>query len=174
MVVEMSMFNGIKKDDLVRIKFKDLKLLYSNLSDLSNKMEEYNYRGNIKSMLTGGIFQVNIGPTKDTTKGGLEFIMIDCHLDDDQLRVYEEMIESISVVGDAPSFKSGEHGFNIVRQGNILIINGRPLAATDPYTLNNSPGPGENKVDGNIGDFREFIEAWLIDVATEEALSGKK
>lgn len=168
----MSIFNGIKENDIVEIKFRDMKDVYHDLDSLKEYDDLYSLSYNMRAILHGGMFHV-IRPPEQHPLNKKYYITIGNHLDNsDSWQVYEDIVDTIKTHSDVPSFTSKQHGFNIVRLNNQLIINGDPLKKwkkeRQQQIRNNHFDDG--KEDDDLDEFKEFIEKWLVDVATEEAM----
>lgn len=170
----MSVFNGIKENDVVRIKFKDLKELYSDLDSLHTLMDDV-LSHNMRAFLHGGQFVV-ISPAQTDTQKKEEYLYIENHLDGSCMNAYESMVESIEVVTDVPTFKNNEMGILITRLDNQLLINGHPLKNIDEQRQHILQHRGNKDIKPNDGltQFREFIESWLMDVAADEAMNEEQ
>lgn len=169
----MSIFNGIKSNDVVKVKFKELKEMYTDLDSLYTLMDD-GFQYNMRAVLNGGQFIVLDGPQLNNFNKK-EYIRIENHLDNATLDLYEEFIDKLEIVTDIPTFKNSEMGLLITRLDNQLIINGTPLKYV-PEDMKKMPilnvakhatGPTPN---GGLKEFREFMESWIMDMATEEVM----
>ena len=121
---------GIKKNDIVRIKFKDLNTLVlgSNMT-FGDLDESLRLTSNMRAYYNGGDFLVGEDFNKENYCSILgDAISVKNHFDHDyDFLVYDFSLESIEIVSDARRFVSSELDLIVVRVDDELFINGKPL-----------------------------------------------
>lgn len=133
----MSLLKAINphKGEVVRIKFKSINdIILASGCSFSDTSDNYELGDNFKALLVGGDFLVvlEIDETSFTRDINENFIKVLNHLDNGHhFAVYDNMIESISMVEDAEKFVSTDHNLIVVRVGNDLYINGVSLLGNE-------------------------------------------
>jgi len=157
----MSKFLGIKRGDIVRIKFVEMRK-FIGVKGTSQRgrsyqlVSEWELGSNILAFTYGGDFLVKKDfPENGSVKDSLELMN---HLDSGEFEIYEELVETIEVIDVAHKFVSEDHKLCMVLCDNELIINGEKLSNTD-----------DSK---NLDDFVKFIERYLTSRAIDQSLKG--
>jgi len=166
----VSMFDGLKIGDVVRLKFKcidDLIKMRDSVGYTSEMVDRYSVGSNLKAMLNGGDFiikEINDSfLNSDGVSKKVKALEIDNYLDDNVFTVYEDMLATLEVIEVSFSFKSSTHGFMISQIGSALYINGRALINDkddfqDMFKLNK---------------FVSFMEHYLTSKGLEDCLVDK-
>lgn len=172
---------GIKKGDIVNIKFKPvIDIVKSEKMTFKSADERYAISDNFVAFNIGGDFlvhKVNLNDVDD------EHITVINHLDSnfsDQMYVYEEVVDSIQVVDDSENrFISPEHNLCVIRIDNDLVINGTRLVANEEakkeehdrlMRRQGKSDPYVNQAEKLLKLFEDFI----TDNAVNKSLKGEK
>lgn len=157
----MSKICGLKKGDIVRIKFVEMrdlvgkKTVGKKTGRSYNLISEWDLGANILAFTYGGDFLVKEDsplPSKD------QVLCLLNHLDGGEFEVPEEIIDSIQVVDAALRFISEEHKVAIIVTDTDMFINGEKLSNND---------------DGKfLDDFHNLIERYLTNKAINNSLKG--
>lgn len=152
----MSKISGIKKGDIVRIKFIDLKDIVSKKSKNSSYrlIAEWELGSNILAFTYGGDFLVK-EDAPDSSKD--QVLDLSNHLDSGTFDVPEEIIASLEIIEASNKFTSEDHNLVITQVENKLFINGEELSNTDE--------------DKHLDNFVSFIERYLIGRAIENSIN---
>lgn len=157
----MGKFDGIKKGDIVRIKFVEMRdfvgVKGTNRHGKSYQLiSEWELGSNILAFTYGGDFLVKKDfPDNGTSKDTLELLN---HLDGGEFDIHEEIVEKIEVVDVAHRFVSEEHKLCMLLSDGELLINGEKLSNTDD--------------DKHLDNFVKFVERYLTSKAINESLKG--
>jgi hypothetical protein len=170
---------GIKKNDVVRIKFKDINSIIKNsgipFQDLDDDLR---LSSNMRAYFNGGDFLVSEDfdtSLKDSVFG--DCVVLKNHFDfDNNLQIYEYTIDTIDIVNDARRFVSSDLDLIVVRVEDELFINGQPLIGDelqkkkdhDRYKKNNEK-PYENENRRLLSIFEEFI----ADLAVKDSIDNR-
>lgn len=128
----MGMFKGlgIRKNDIVRIKFKNLNdIIDSGDMPFHDLDDQLSLSNNMRAYYSGGDFVVDEEFSSENTdpKFG-EGIRIKNHFDHNyDFMTYESCVDSIEVINDSRRFVSKEMGLVVIKVEGELFINGEPL-----------------------------------------------
>lgn len=155
----MSKISGVKKGDIVRIKFVDMKTLIGTKTTTSRGttvrlIGEWELGSNILAFTYGGDFLVKEDSPDMSKKQVLELVN---HLDGDTFDVPEQFIHSLQIVDAAAKFISTDHNIALVMIDNDIFINGDRLENTDD--------------DKHLDNFTNFIERYLVNKAIENSIN---
>lgn len=155
----MSKISGVKKGDIVRIKFVDMKTLISvkHITSRGNTVRligEWELGSNILAFTYGGDFLVKEDAPDLSKKQVIELVN---HLDGDTFDVPDEFIDTLQIVDAAAKFVSTDHNIALVMIDSDIFINGDKLENTE-----------ENK---HLDNFTSFIERYLVNKAIENSIS---
>jgi len=114
------------KNEVVRIKFKSItQIIKDRKMDLHDAEEFYDIGSNIKAYISGGDFIITESITEEYDKVN---ITVKNHYDNNHVfYVYDDVIESISIIQDAERFYSGDLNLLVIRIEDEMYINGQPL-----------------------------------------------
>jgi hypothetical protein len=155
----MSRFAGIKKGDIVRVKFIEMRDLVGVKGTTKSRKSyqlvgEWELGANILAFTYGGDFLVkkdfpdNAGP-KET----LELLN---HLDGGEFDIAQEIVATIDVVDAAHKFVSEDHKLCMIMTDSELLINGEKIINTDD--------------DKHLDLFVQFVERYLTSKAINDSL----
>ena len=161
----MSKFSGIKKGDIVRIKFLEMRDLVKVRSRSPAKrtgahyqmISEWDLGANILAFTYGGDFLVKQDAPQSGKAQELEVVN---HLDGGEFEIPEEIIDSIEIVDAAHRFVSEEHKLALIMTDNDLFINGTRLENNDD--------------DKFLDDFVTFIERYVTNRAINNSIKESK
>ena len=158
----MSIFDGVEKGSIVRIKFKPIQDIVKNQKITGKAVLLHNYEigDNIIALTTGGDFIVVCNENKDSKQE--PFIEIDNHYDGDTFYAYAEIIDTIEVIDVANKFVSEDHGIIMIQVDDKIFINGQLL------TDGESDWAEEDK--NKEKQFLAFMEKYVISKAFEDSL----
>lgn len=152
----MSKIAGLKKGDIARIKFKEMRDIVSLRSKNASYalINEWDLGANILAFTYGGDFLIKEDVTNASNKDQvLELIN---HLDGGTFDIPDEAIEKLEIVDAAAKFISEEHNLILVMSENDLFINGEKLE--------------NNKEDKHLDNFVLFIEKYLMNKVVNASL----
>jgi hypothetical protein len=176
---------GIKKNDMVRLKFKPVLDVIKSLNMTFKQADEvYCISENFTAYSMGGDFLVDKVKFKEYEEENEDgCIVILNHFDakyNDKMYVYKEFIESIEIINDSDNrFISTDLNLCVIRLDNDLVINGNMLignqevkkedheramrrsSKTDPY------------VDPSLKLLKIF-EDFITDMAVNKGLKGEQ
>lgn len=155
----MSKISGVKKGDIVRIKFVDMKTIIGTKTTTKRgnsvrRIGEWELGSNILAFTYGGDFLVKEDAPEVSKNQILELVN---HLDGDTFDVHEEFIDSLQIVDAAAKFVSTDHNLVMVMIENDIFINGDRLENTDD--------------DKHLDNFTNFIERYLVNKAIDSSIS---
>lgn len=165
-----------KKNEVVRLKFKNIIQILDELNlPFSEADDLLGLSRNMRAYLQGGDFLVAEGP-KETDTGKYEFT-IKNHFDHDyDFEVSDSVVETIEIVEDPEFFSSQELNIIVVRTGDELFINGKPLIGDEfdnrrrhnKYNKNNEEFKNKNR------KLLQIFENFITDMAVKDSLSRNK
>lgn len=152
----MSKLSGIRKGDIVRIKFVDLKaLINTKVKSKSYRLiSEWELGANIMAFAYGGDFLVKEDAPDISKDQNLSLIN---HLDGGEFDVPEEIVASIELIDASNRFVSEDHNLVITQMDSTLFLNGEELKNTDEHK--------------HLDNFVSFIERYLMNRAIENSIS---
>jgi len=152
----MSKISGIKKGDIVRIKFIDLKDIVKkkNKKASYSLISEWELGSNILAFTYGGDFLVKEDAPDSSKDQVLDLVN---HLDSGTFDAPEEIIASLEIIEASNKFVSEDHNLVITQIEGKLFVNGEELSNTD-----------ENK---HLDNFVSFIERYLMARAIENSIN---
>ena len=152
----MSKISGIKKGDIVRIKFIDLKDIVKkkNKKASYSLISEWELGSNILAFTYGGDFLVKEDAPDSSKDQVLDLVN---HLDSGTFDAPEEIIASLEIIEASNKFVSEDHNLVITHIEGKLFVNGEELSNTD-----------ENK---HLDNFVSFIERYLMARAIENSIN---
>jgi hypothetical protein len=144
----MSKIVGLKKGDIARIKFKEMREIVALRS--KNKsyalINEWDIGSNILAFTYGGDFLIKEDVTSSSNKD--EILELVNHLDGGAFDAPDEIIDTIEIVDSAGKFLSEDHNLILVMSDSDLFINGEKLENT--------------KEEKSLDNFLVFIEKYLM------------
>jgi hypothetical protein len=157
----MSKISGLKKGDIVKIKFMEMRDIV-NLNKKDKKprrsyqvISEWELGSNILAFTYGGDFIVK----EDAPASGKDQnLCVLNHLDGGDFEIAECIIESIQLVDAAQRFISDDHKVAIIVTENDIYINGEKLINTDE--------------DKHLDNFVNLVERYLTNKAINNSLKG--
>ena len=158
----MSKISGLKKGDIVRIRFKEMRDIVGTkkISKRNNKsyamISEWDLGANILAFTYGGDFLVK---DDSPSLGKAQVITLLNHLDGGEFEVPEEIVESLEVVDAAQRFISEEHKLAIILNDNDIYINGEKLS-----------NDGDDK---HLDKFTNLIERYLANKIINSSLGSR-
>ena len=152
----MSKITGIKKGDIVRVKFVDLKEIVTKKSKNGSYtlINEWELGSNIMAFVYGGDFLVKQDAPDASKNQVLELVN---HLDSGTFDIPEEIISSIEVIEASNKFISEDHNLVITQVENNIFINGEELRNTDSTK--------------HLDNFISFVERYLMNRAIENSIN---
>jgi hypothetical protein len=155
----MNKISGVKKGDIVRIKFKDMRDIV-NTKETNKRnhktytiVSEWELGANILAFTYGGDFLVKEDAPSANKDQSLELVN---HLDGGEFDVPERIIDSLEIVDAAHRFVSEEHKVAMIMTETDIFINGVKV---------------ENCDDGKfLDDFVKFAERYLTTKAINNSL----
>lgn len=152
----MSKISGVKKGDIVRIKFIDLKDIVKkrNKNASYSLISEWELGSNILAFTYGGDFLVKEDAPDSSKDQVLDLLN---HLDSGTFDVPEEIIASLEIVEASNKFVSEDHNLVITQIENKLFLNGEELSNTDEHK--------------HLDNFVSFIERYLMARAIENSIN---
>ena len=159
--------------DIVRVKFKSINDIVTQHKDVFDDADDtYEIGSNFKAYNRGGDFIVVDGYVKD--EEGDEYIVVKNHLDcQHTFYIYKEVIDTIEIVEDAELFVSTDHRLLVVRVGDELYVNGKPLIWDEERQREHHISMGET------GEFKnpnrkllKIFENYIADLAVRESFNS--
>ena len=178
----MSLLKAVNphKGEVVRIKFKTINdIIHASGCSFSDTTDNYELDDNFKALLVGGDFLVDrvIDSCSFTRDIEENFIKVLNHLDGGTFNIFDNMIESVSIVQDAEKFVSTDHNLIVVRVGNDLYINGVSLLGDEEDQI-----AEHNRIMKRAVDKTEYenknrkllsiFENYITDLAVRDSLRG--
>ena len=156
----MSKFAGVKKGDVVRLKFLPLNELVKvkDKSASHSIINHWNLGSNVLAYVYGGDFLVREDVKITVSQGNI--LELSNHLDGEDFDVPEDLVESITIVDVTTKFISEKHNLVIVNSNDAIYINGEALTNTDDDML--------------LDKFLSFAEQIIINKAVENSLKDCK
>jgi hypothetical protein len=154
----MSKISGLKKGDIARIKFKEMKDIVAMRSKNSSYalITEWELGANILAFTYGGDFLVKEDVTNASNKEQvLELIN---HLDGGVFDIPDEVVDKLEIIDAAAKFVSEDHNMILVMSENDLFINGERLE--------------NSKEDKHLDNFVTFIEKYLMNRVVNTSLKN--
>jgi hypothetical protein len=152
----MSKIAGLKKGEIVRIKFKEMRDIVSLRS--KNKsyalINEWDLGSNILAFTYGGDFLIKEDVTCSPNKE--EVLELINHLDGGAFDIPDEVVDTLEIIDAAAKFVSEEHNLILVMSENDLFINGEKLE--------------NNKEDNLLDNFVIFVEKYLMNRVVNASL----
>jgi len=170
---------GIKKNDIVRIKFKDLNRLVEQSNMAFQDLDEsIGLSRNMRAYYNGGDFLVSLDFDRDNTDSFLgDAIEVKNHFDNDySFLVYEFAIESIEIVNDARRFISSELDLIVIRVEDELFINGRPVVGDEPEKIKQHKRYNKKDNGEYVNENRKLLkifEEFIADLAVKESIKNE-
>jgi len=155
----MSKISGLKKGEIARVKFKNIKDIVSMKSKTKSYalVSEWELGANILAFTYGGDFLIKENVTSAANKE--EVLELVNHLDGGSFDVPEEIIDTIEIVEASAKFISEDHNLILVMSESDLFINGEKLNNT-----------GEEKL---LDNFLSFMEKYLMNRAVNASLINR-
>lgn len=152
----MSKISGVKKGDIVRIKFIDLKDIVKKKSKNASYslISEWELGSNILAFTYGGDFLVKEDAPDSSKDQVLDLVN---HLDSGTFDVPEDIIASLEIIEASNKFVSEDHNLVITQIDNKLFLNGEELSNTDEHK--------------HLDNFVSFIERYLMARAIENSIN---
>lgn len=152
----MSKIAGLRKGDIARIKFKEMREIVALRS--KNKsyslINEWDLGSNILAFTYGGDFLIKEDVTSSPNKD--EILELINHLDGGSFDAPDEIIDTLEIIDAAGKFVSEEHNLILVMSDNDLFINGEKLENTKEEKL--------------LDNFLIFVEKYLMNRAVNASL----
>lgn len=172
---------GIKKNDVVRIKFKNLNDIIESSDMPFHELDDHlRLSGNMRAYYNGGDFLVCADFSSEDAEGEFgEGVRISNHFDHSyDLTVYESTIESIHVVNESRKFVSKDMDLIVVKVDGELFINGEPLIGDvndkkrdfDRYEKRKNP---DSEFKHPNMALLNIFEEFIADLAMKESLKKK-
>ena len=159
----MSRFAGIKKGDIVRVKFIEMRDLVGVKGTTKSRKSyqlvgEWELGANILAFTYGGDFLVKKDfPDNASPQETLELLN---HLDGGEFDIPQDIVAAIDVIDAAYKFVSEDHKICMIMSDSELLINGEKLTNT-----------GDEK---HLDLFVEFVERYLTSKAINDSLKKEK
>ena len=159
----MSILNGIKEGNVVRIKFKSIPDITKGMKiqGILDNLDDYDIGSNINAIIIGGDYVTVSMDLKHKTP----YIEIDNHLDGGTMVVYEKMVDTIEVIEVANKFVSEDCGIMMIQVEDKLYINGVRLE-NDDYEH------ADDLDKTQLDRFTAFMEKFLVAKVFEDSLDG--
>jgi hypothetical protein len=152
----MSKISGLKKGEIVRIKFKEMRDIVSMRS--KNKsyalIGEWDLGSNVLAFTYGGDFLIKEDVTQAANKE--EVLELINHLDGGTFDIPDEVVDTLEIIDAAAKFVSEEHNLILVMSENDLFINGEKLE--------------NNKEEKLLDNFVIFVEKYLMNRVVNASL----
>ncbi len=173
---------GVKKNDIVRIKFKNLNAIIKDSNMPFQDLDEHlRLSSNMRAYYNGGDFLVSEDFNKDDfTEFFGDVIHLKNHLDSDYgFEVCEYTIETIEIVNDARRFVSSDLDLIVVRVEDELYINGQPIIGDElqkkkEHNRYKSKKDSEEEYVNENRKLLKIFEEFITDIAMKDSINTEK
>ena len=152
----MSKISGLKKGEIVRIRFKNIRDIVATKSkNKSHAMiSGWELGSNVLAFTYGGDFLIKEDVTSASNKE--EALELVNHLDGGSFDIPDEIIDTLEIIEASAKFLSEDHNLILVMSESDLFINGEKLE--------------NGKEDKLLDNFLIFIEKYLMNRAVNASL----
>jgi hypothetical protein len=170
---------GIKKNDIVRVKFKDLNSIVKQSGLPFQDLDELlRLSSNMRAYYNGGDFLVSEDFDRDNFDSTIgDAIEVKNHFDNDySFLIYEFAIESIEIVNDARRFISSDFDIVVVRVDDELFINGKPVIGDEREKRKEHNRYKKKEDDQYVNQGRKLLkifEEFITDLAVSDSINDK-
>jgi len=170
---------GIKKNDIVRVKFKNLNsIVKESCLPFQDLDELLRLSSNMRAYYNGGDFLVSEDFDRDNFDSTMgDAIEVKNHFDNDySFLIHEFAIESIEIVNDARRFISSDFDMGVIRVDDELFINGKPIIGDEREKKKEYNRYKKKEDDQYVNQGRKLLkifEEFITDLAVNDSINDK-